>query len=38
MIGIMKDKYLEYCAIDKYKAVFKGKRNSFSKLTWTFNE
>ncbi|CAD8124845.1 unnamed protein product [Paramecium sonneborni] len=38
MIGILKEKYLEFCAIDRYKSVFKGKLNSFSKLVWTFDD
>lgn len=38
MVGILKEKYLEFCAIDRYKAVFKGKVNSYSKLKWTLND
>lgn len=32
MIGNVKDKLIEVCAIDKYKAIFDGKLNSDSKL------
>ncbi|CAD8210684.1 unnamed protein product [Paramecium pentaurelia] len=38
MVGILKEKYLEFCAIDRYKAIFKGKINSYSKLNWTLNQ